>query len=96
MKIGGNEELVNKIDRDNEKMKLVTINFFVYGETLQELNKHKKELQCDWNLFTCLLHKNGIHTENREIIKNIFSTHFKIEINFMKLGYVLNKLFKSL
>ena len=43
------EELVNKIDRDNEKMKLVTINFFVYAETLQELNKHKKELKVSLN-----------------------------------------------
>ncbi|MDD3453535.1 MAG: ATP-binding protein [Bacilli bacterium] len=39
------EELANKIDRDNERMNLITINFFVYGETLEELNKNKKILK---------------------------------------------------
>lgn len=43
------EELVNKIDRDNERMNLITINFFVYGETLEQLNKNKKILKVALN-----------------------------------------------
>ncbi|MDD4623786.1 MAG: ATP-binding protein [Bacilli bacterium] len=43
------EELVNKIDRDNERMSLVTINFFVYGNTLEELNRSKKDIKTALN-----------------------------------------------
>jgi energy-coupling factor transporter ATP-binding protein EcfA2 len=43
------EELANKIDRDNERMNLITINFFVYGETLEELSKAKKTLKVALN-----------------------------------------------
>ncbi len=43
------EELVNKIDRDNERMTLVTINFFVYADSIEKLNKTKKILKVSLN-----------------------------------------------
>ena len=38
-------ELVNRIDREHEKFNLLTVNFLCYGETLEDLNKTKKELK---------------------------------------------------
>jgi len=38
-------ELVNRIDREHEKFSLLTVNFLCYGETLEELEKTKKELK---------------------------------------------------
>lgn len=43
--LGDYEELVNKIDRDNEKMLMITINFLVYAETEEQLIKNKKTLK---------------------------------------------------
>lgn len=38
-------ELANRIDREHEKFSLLTVNFLCYGESLEELNKTKKELK---------------------------------------------------
>ncbi|MBE6152746.1 MAG: DUF87 domain-containing protein [Firmicutes bacterium] len=38
-------ELVNRIDREHERFSLLTVNFLCYGETLEQLNKTKKELK---------------------------------------------------
>lgn len=38
-------ELVNRIDREHEKFSLLTVNFFCYGESQEELEKTKKELK---------------------------------------------------
>lgn len=38
-------ELVNRIDREHEKFSLLTVNFFCYGETKEEMEKTKKELK---------------------------------------------------
>ncbi len=38
-------ELVNRIDREHEKFSLLTVNFFCYGETQEQLNKTLKELK---------------------------------------------------
>ena len=38
-------ELVNRIDREHEKISTLTVNFLCYGETKEELDKTKKELK---------------------------------------------------
>ena len=38
-------ELVNRIDREHEKFCLLTVNFLCYGESIEDLNKTKKELK---------------------------------------------------
>lgn len=38
-------ELVNRIDREHEKFSTISVNFFCYGETKEEMEKTKKELK---------------------------------------------------
>ncbi len=38
-------ELVNRIDREHEKFSLLTVNFFCYGASKEEVNQTKKELK---------------------------------------------------
>lgn len=38
-------ELVNRIDREHEKFSMLTVNFFCYGETKEEMLRAKKELK---------------------------------------------------
>lgn len=38
-------ELVNRIDREHERFSTISVNFFCYGETKEEMEKTKKELK---------------------------------------------------